>query len=59
MHGNEHSWVVNIFKTPQRQYSGRDCPFDHHTDRGPIDLGQYDGPGPYRPASTSTNKSPT
>ena len=41
-----YSWVVKI-RTPQRQYSGHNTPLGHHTDRGPMGLGQYDGLGKY------------
>ena len=33
--------------SPQRQYSGHNTPLGHHTDRGPIGLGQYDSLGEY------------
>ena len=38
--------VVKIRNT-SRQYSGHNIPLGHHTDRGPMGLGQYDGLGEY------------
>ena len=46
LHRHEYSWVVKK-ETLQRQYSGLNIPLGHHTDRGPIGLGQDNSLGEY------------
>ena len=38
---------VRPLLTPQRQYSGHNTPLSHHTDPGPMGLGQYTSLGKY------------
>ena len=44
MHKHEYSWVVKIRNTSE---AGLVTLLGHHTDRGPMGLGQYDGLGEY------------
>ena len=50
-------WVVKLRNTSdsQRQYSGHNTPQGHHTDRGPMGLGQYDGLVAYCGLSTASS----
>ena len=54
LHTHEYSWVVKMRK-PQRQYSGHNTPLGHHTNRGPMGLGQYNSLGEYCRLSTASS----
>ena len=43
----KYSWVVKIRNTSEAVYSGHKTPLGHHTDRGPMGLGQYNSLGEY------------